>query len=165
MLKDCYEVCEHNGEKLKVFKSHFTPPEQSDKCWTIMFDACSTVLSPTSEDVLQLPVQLKDSLVAAINTRVAKHRQQPIRLLKGLILLSIGGALLLSTLAIVLAFAFSLLVSICLASFYFVALFLMITFHSKRSKLYEKKYIFNLGLVIANLNSNKGEVLEDMCLI
>jgi hypothetical protein len=62
------------------------------------------------------------------------------------------GGLLLTILAIIFAFYISEWVSIVIAVLYFIGLFAMITFHSKRTKKLDKQMIFNLALIIMNIN-------------
>ena len=54
-LRDNYELVEQNSEMLKVFKTHFTPPQKTEKVWILIFEACLPKINPQNEDVQSLP--------------------------------------------------------------------------------------------------------------
>ena len=51
-----------------------------------------------------------------------------------------------------------------MALIYFAGLFVMISISNKRSYIHEKKQIFNMGIVLMNLNNNKGEIVPSYSL-
>ena len=156
--EDSYDLYTHDGRAMKLFRTDFSPPLKTDSQWVIMFDSCKAGVDLGSEDVAELPESLKRPLVEAINQRLAQYREGPIKLLKALLGVAIGGGLLLSTAAVCLAFYVSLWFLFWLILVYFVSLFVMIIFHTKRSKLLEKRYLFNMGLIVTNLNQNRDEI-------
>lgn len=111
-----------------------------------------------SEDLLKLPSELRSGLIEQLNKRVAPYRRGTIFI--GWILLgySVGGGLLLTGLAIVAGLMVSYWVSVALVILYFLGLAGLIVFSNKRGKMYEKRMLFNTGLVVHNLNWNPGEV-------
>lgn len=74
------------------------------------------------------------------------------------------GALSLCLIGALFAIFVSFWVSVVIALIYFGGLFLMIRFSNKRGKLLEKKLIFNMGLVLMNLNQNADEVVPSRSL-
>jgi hypothetical protein len=69
------------------------------------------------------------------------------------------GALSLCLIGALFAIFVSFWVSVVIALIYFGGLFFMIRISNKRGKLLEKKLIFNMGLVLMNLNQNADEVV------
>ena len=63
-----------------------------------------------------------------------------------------------SLLAIIFAYFVSFWVSIGIGVLYFVGLFVVIIFSNKRGKLYEKRMLLNMGVIVANMNFNVGEI-------
>ena len=84
------------------------------------------------------------------------------RLLLTYILL--GGAMV-TALAIIFGVYVSAWISLILSIIYFIGLGVVVTFHTRRGKLLEKRMLFNMGLILANMNYNKGEVYPDHNLI
>jgi hypothetical protein len=74
------------------------------------------------------------------------------------------GACGLTILGAVFAIFVSIWISVVMALIYFAGLFVMISISNKRSYIYEKKLIFNMGLVLMNLNNNKGEIVPSYSL-
>jgi hypothetical protein len=70
------------------------------------------------------------------------------------------GALALCLIGALFAIFVSFWISVVLALIYFGGLFVMIRISNKRGKLLEKKLIFNMGLVLMNMNQNVGDVIE-----
>jgi hypothetical protein len=62
---------EQNGEMLKVFKTHFTPPQNTEKVWTLIFEACSPKVNSQNEDVQLLPQFMREPLIDALNNKLA----------------------------------------------------------------------------------------------
>lgn len=69
------------------------------------------------------------------------------------------GAVALCIAGAIFAIFVSFWVSVMIAIIYFGALFVIIRVSNKRGKMLEKKLIFNMGLVLMNLNQNLGEVV------
>ena len=154
-LQDCFDLFECQGARLKVFKTYFSPPGPDEGCNVVMFDSCKANIDPSSDDIQNLPIILREPVANLINEKIAKLRASPIRNTKVLLIASIGGGIFLSIIAILLAIMVSYWLVIFFVLFYLLMLFLTITFHSKRGKLLEKKYLFNLALIINNANNNK----------
>jgi hypothetical protein len=49
-------------------------------------------------------------------------------------------------------------VSISIAVLYFIGLLAVIIYSTKRGKMFEKRMLINMTLIIANLNQNAGEI-------
>ena len=47
-----------NDVKIKIFKHVFSPPEQSENVFVVIFDGCSAKLNLMSEDIRKLPSQI-----------------------------------------------------------------------------------------------------------
>ena len=69
------------------------------------------------------------------------------------------GALALCLVGALFAIFVSFWISVVIALLYFGGLFVMIRISNKRGKLLEKKLVFNMGLVLMNLNQNSDEVV------
>lgn len=122
-------------------------------------------MAPNAEDVLKLPEDLQKPLIKAINNKVARFRQPQIFIQRLLLGYSILGGLILTISALLFAFIISYWISVALAILYFIGLFIVITYSTKRGKMLEKRMLFNLSLVVTNLNNNIGEVYPDSTLV
>jgi hypothetical protein len=165
MLKDTFELGEDKGDLLKIYKSCFAPPEVTEKVQVVILEAFSKTLNPNAEDVQKLPAELQSPLCNALNKKLINFRKEPIKLMRMLLWYIIGGGLLCCLLAILFGVYVSPIIAIVLASLYFIGLIVIVQIHSRRNKQMEVRLIFNMGLVLANLNFNKGEVYPDQCLI
>lgn len=117
-----------------------------------MFEGCSARVNPLAEDAVLLPDDLQVPLLLALNNRLAPYRKGPINLQKALLGYSILGGLILCIFATIFGLFVSFWFSVAIALFYFLGLFVMITFHSKRGKLLEKRMMFNMAILVMNLN-------------
>jgi len=74
------------------------------------------------------------------------------------------GACGLTILGAIFAIFVSIWISVVMAIIYFAGLFAVITISNKRGYMHEKKQIFNMGIVLMNLNNNKSEVVPNYSL-
>lgn len=68
-------------------------------------------------------------------------------------------------LAIIFSFYVSVWLALSIAILYFVGLVIMITVHTKKIKKAEKCMLFNMALIVANLNFNRGEMFPEKSLL
>jgi len=73
-------------------------------------------------------------------------------LMRMLLLYIVMGGLLCAICAIIFGMFVSGWISLFLSIGYFIGLFLVITYHTQKGKSHEKKLLFNMALIIANLN-------------
>ena len=90
---------------------------------------------------------------------MAAYRKPPIVLHKILLTYILLGAFLVTILAIALTYTVSFISASIVVVLYLIGLAIAIKFNKRKQKILEQSYIFNMGLCLANLNNNPGEVI------
>lgn len=118
--------------------------------------------SERQENVRDAAISL---IEAAINKRVAPFRRKMMLIAKSVCVYQILGTVLMAILATLFAAFISYAVSIISVVLFSVGYFMAIVFSKRRLKELEVAYIFNLALVLENLNRNIGEVFDGCSLL
>jgi hypothetical protein len=159
ILEGKYDLVEEDSRTLKVFHSVFITPEPNENLIVLTFEDCRERLNKISDELLLLPEELRSSFIEVLNTRLFEFRKGPVLLQKVMLYYVVIGALALCLVGALFAIFVSFWISVVIALLYFGGLFVMIRISNKRGKLLEKKLIFNMGLVLMNLNRNPDEVV------
>lgn len=123
------------------------------------FEDCRERLNKLNDEVMLLPEDLRSNLIKTLNARLFEFRKGPVMLQKLVLYYVVIGALALCLVGALFAIFVSFWISVVIALLYFVGLFAVIRISNKRGKLLEKKLIFNMGLILMNLNKNVDEVV------
>jgi hypothetical protein len=95
-----------------------------------------------------------NGIMTLINSKVNPYRKRLVLQIKIIMSYIVGGVLLLSVFATLLGIAISYWISLVLVIFYFIGLFVIQKVTSKRTQQMEKTVIFNLALILTNINKN-----------
>ena len=160
ILEGKYDLVEEDSRILKVFHSVFLQPQPSENLIVLTFEDCKERLNKVSDETLLiLPEELRSKLIEVLNTRLFEFRKGPVMMQKVLLYYVVIGALLLCLVGALVAIFISGWLLGVVAAIYFSGLLFVIIVSNSREKLLEKKLIFNMGLVLANLNVNANEVV------
>ena len=153
-------MVEEDSRILKVFHSVFLQTQPSENLIVLTFEDCKERLNKVSDETLLiLPEELRSKLIEVLNTRLFEFRKGPEMMQKVLLYYVVIGALLLCLVGALVAIFISGWLLGVVAAIYFSGLFFVIIVSNSREKLLEKKLIFNMGLVLSNLNVNANEVV------
>jgi hypothetical protein len=72
---------------------------------------------------------------------------------------------LVSIFAAAIGYLSNFLTSLVFIALYLVGLLIVMKVSHRKTKVLEKAYIFNLGLVLENMNRNPGEIVDDQSLL
>lgn len=156
-----------------MFNQTFLPPEENKKLHVFRYGDFSDKIEPYYlegenegiPDGTLIKEPMLERIENAINERVGPYRKKMMVMAKFFFMYQLLGALIVAILAAIIGHVFGFFACVTLIGLYLLGLLIGVRVQHRRGKALEMVYIFNLALVLENLNRNPGEVIPDESLL